>query len=510
MRFLFSRRRTSGLLLTICLALVAALWTARADGPPKKPEPPRSPLTPDQARPAFRVAPGLRVDLVAAEPQIESPVAIAFDEDGRLWVVEMRDYPNGPGRGKKPEGRIKILDDTDGDGFYETSTVFADGLLFANGLMPWRGGVVVTAAPHVAYLTDTDGDGKADKREILYEGFATENPQLRVSHPVLGLDGWVYVANGLRGGQIKPGERRGSSPPSSKPISLAGMDFRFNLLDGRHEAISGMGQYGNCFDDWGRRFVCDNRHHLRHVVLDSRYIKRNPFLVVGEPVQDISVLEDGPLNSGGRIYPISRNWTTSNLHAGRFTAACGVHLYGGDLLPDKYRGAAFTCDPTGTPAHCEMLTEHGATFQSKPDRQGIEFLASPDDWFRPVSLAEGPDGALYVVDMYRAVIEHPEFMPPELQKRPDLTLGKDKGRIWRIVPEKHKTKALRPKLSTVKTGDLADHFLSPNVWERMTAHRLFLERKDHPDPKSLARLLPGHADRFWRLHVVCLLEALGA
>src|SRR5207248_2048195 len=162
MRFLFSRRSSSALLLIICFSLIVALWPARADGPPKKPEPPRSPLTPEQARAAFHIAPGLRVELVAAEPQIESPVAIAFDEDGRLWVVEMRDYPNGPGRGKKPEGRIKILEDKDGDGFYETSTVFADGLLFANGLMPWRGGVVVTAAPHVTYLKDTDGDGKAD------------------------------------------------------------------------------------------------------------------------------------------------------------------------------------------------------------------------------------------------------------------------------------------------------------------------------------------------------------
>src|SRR5437867_1498184 len=211
---LLSWRRTSALALTICLVLVATLWPARAGSPPTKPAPPRSPLTPEQARAAFRVAPGLRVELVASEPQIESPVAMAFDEDGRLWVVEMLDYPNGPVKGWPPEGRIKVLEDRDGDGRYETAAVFADHLLFANGLMPWKGGVLVTAAPHILSLRDTDGDGKADRREVLFEGFATQNPQLHVSHPNLGIDNWVYCANGLRGGQVK---RRGK--PDAKPVN---------------------------------------------------------------------------------------------------------------------------------------------------------------------------------------------------------------------------------------------------------------------------------------------------
>jgi putative membrane-bound dehydrogenase-like protein len=407
--------------LTAAVLLSAAAWPARDAKEPRAPELAK-PLTPAAERDSFRLAKGLRIELVASEPQIESPVAMAFDENGRLWVVEMRDYPNGPAPGQPPEGRIKVLEDRDGDGFYEHGTVFAEKLLFANGLLPWKDGAIVTAAPHVVWLRDTDGDGKADAREVLYEGFAAQNPQLRVSHPVLGPDGWIYVANGLRGGQVIRAGRK-----DAVPINLGGMDFRFDPVHDRAEAISGMGQFGNTFDDWGNRFVCDNRHHLRHIVLPTRYLKRNPNLAVPRVVNDTSELDEGPLSSGGQVYPLSRNWTTSNLHAGRFTAACGVFVYRGSLLPAEFQGSAFTCEPTGNLVHREVLVPQGASFRSHPVPAKAEFLATPDEWFRPVSLAHGPDGALYVVDMYRAVIEHPDFMPPELKKRPDLNLTRTKA-----------------------------------------------------------------------------------
>src|SRR5581483_9946042 len=245
------------LLAALAAGLLAA-WPGAAQEP--KAGGPGKPLSPAEARKQFRLPPGLRLELVAAEPVVQSPVAMAFDPQGRLWVVEMRDYPNGPGPGQPPQGRLRILEDRDGDGYYEHGSTFADNLLFANGLLLWKDGAIVTAAPHIARLRDTDGDGQADRRDVLYEGFAAQNPQLRVSHPILGLDGWVYVANGLRGGMVK---RVGSE---QKPVNLSGMDFRFDLLRDRGEAVSGMGQYGNTFDTWGRRFVCDNRHHLRHVV----------------------------------------------------------------------------------------------------------------------------------------------------------------------------------------------------------------------------------------------------
>jgi putative membrane-bound dehydrogenase-like protein len=501
--------RVLGFLLTCGFVLSVSSWSFRAAEPkkdaPAKAEPEvKGPLAPKEAIKHFKLPPGLRIELVACEPQIESPVAMAFDEDGKLWVVEMRDYPNGPAKGEPPQGRIKVLEDKDGDGFFETSTLFADNLLFANGLMPWKGGVIVTAAPHILYLKDTKGTGKADLREVWYEGFTEGNPQLRVNHPVLGPDGWVYVANGLRGGQIKK-----ANDKDAKPINLSGMDFRFDPISGKHEAISGMGQYGNAFDDFGRRFVCDNRHHLRHIVLESRYIKRNPFLAVPDVVQDISELGEGPLNSGAKVYPLSKNWTTSNLHAGRFTAACSVHIYRGNLLPKEYRGRAFTCEPTGDLVHEEVLTPKGATFTSKPPREKVEFLATPDDWCRPVFLSEGPDGALYVVDMYRAVIEHPEFMPPELKQRPDLVLGKDKGRIWRIVPEGHKHEAIKPNLGKAKSDELVKLLEHPNTWQRIAAQRLLWERQDKDISPALDGVVRDSKDPRAQIHAAWLLERSG-
>jgi putative membrane-bound dehydrogenase-like protein len=463
-----------------------------------------SPLSPEQGLAQFRVAPGLRVELAAAEPDLESPVAIAFDEDGRLWVVEMRDYPNGPPPGKPFESRIRILEDRDGTGRYRHKAIFADHIPFANGVMPWRGGVLVTAAPHILFLRDPKGEGKATQREVLFEGFAAQNPQLRVSHPILGIDNWIYVANGLRGGLVKRSGRA-----DAKPVNLRGMDFRFDLLKDRYEAISGLGQYGNTFDDWGERFVCDNRHHLRHIVIGNRYLQRNPFLAAPAPVEDVSVLGEGPLSSGGKVYPISKNWTTSNLHAGRFTAACGVSIYRGDLLPAAFRGAAFTCEPTGNLVHAEILHQHGATFRSRPALDGVEFLATPDDWCRPVFVTLGPDGAMYVVDMYRAVIEHPEFMPPELRHRPDLTLGKDRGRIWRIVPADYHGKPPRPRLSKATVPELVKLLEHPSAWWRTTAQRLLLERQDPAAEEPLRQLCATSPNPLARVHAAWLLQHAG-
>ncbi len=487
-----------GLRLCSTLSALIALGSAAQDEQTLK--------APGAERATFQLDSGLTIELVASEPQIESPVAMAFDENGRLWVVEMRDYPNGPKPGAKPAGRIKVLDDDDRDGFYERASIFADELLFANGLMPWDGGLIVTAAPQILFLKDEDGDGKADRRDVLWEGFSARNPQLRVSHPILGLDGWVYVVNGLQSSKVKkPGQAEGEA------IDISGRDFKFNPRTGEGEAIAGMGQFGNTFDDWGRRFVCTNRNHIIPIIFEEKYAKRNPYLIPPPRLTDNQ-------NAGGaaRIFPISKNFTTSTLHEGSFSASCGILIYRGDALPDFYYGSAFMCDPTGNLVHQEIVEPDGAGFRWHPPRDGVEFLASTDDWFRPVFLSHGPDGALYVVDMYRKVIEHPEWMPPELQKRPDLELGNDKGRIWRILPEKTERQSERPKLAGMPTEELVRVLDHSNAWYRVTAQRLLVERAD-PKTAALLSIKPRAGYRSWEdqtrlglVHAVWLLRALGA
>jgi putative membrane-bound dehydrogenase-like protein len=491
-----SKVRFTWLLFSL-LVLLVSVWL-RAAAP--MPATVRSPLSPEEAQKLFRLPPGLHIELVACEPDLQSPVAMAFDEAGRLWVVEMLDYPNGPGKGKPPEGRIVILEDRDGTGRYRRTSVFADRLLFANGLALWQGGAVVTCAPHILYLSDPKRTGKAQDREILYEGFATENPQLRVSHPILGLDGWIYVSNGLRGGMV-----RKAGQPAVKPINLSGMDFRFDLISGRHQAIEGMGQFGNTFDDWGQRFVCTNRNHLVPFVLPGRYVARNPFLAPLAPRTD-----NQSAGGSARVYPLSRNWTTASSHGGTFTAACGVMIYRGDMLPAEFRNCAFTCEPTGNLIRQEILTPDGAGYRHKMAREGVEFLASPDDWFRPVSLAHGPDGALYIVDMYRAVIEHPQYMPAELKERPDLHDGKERGRIWRIVSDKTERKRVLPHLHKASPSQLVAHLGHANAWWRVTAQRLLLERQDRKAIGPLRKLLRTATRPQEKVHAAWLLNSFAA
>lgn len=419
----------------------------------------------------FKVHSQCRLEVVATEPQVVDPIAIEFDELGRMWVVEMRDYPTLEG---DPKSCIKVLEDKDRDGKFETATVFADRLLFPTGLQRWKDGVIVTLEGEIAFFRDTNGDLKSDRKEVWFSGFARQNTQLRANHPTFAPDGKIYVANGLRNGEVK---KRGTSTP----VSIRGMDFRFDPSNLSCEPVTGYGQFGLTFDQWGNRYTCTNRNPVKRVVFEDRYLHHGGGKYLRPTVFDIAAA--GP---DSRLYPLAATWTTSNLHANQFTAACGVHCYDGTLLPDSFQGNFFTCDPTAYIVHREVLSDESSRVVplSKPGRDGVEFLASENQFFRPVNLSTGPEGALYVVDMRREVIEHPDFMPSELKKRPDLRGGSQLGRIYRIVPKADWPEGTRAghEVSFASTVSCVKQLHSANGWCRSTAHRLLSQKFDTTPP----------------------------
>jgi len=411
-----------------------------------------SPLAPAEALKAFEAAPGLRVELVAAEPLVASPCAIAFDSKGRLFVAENRGYPIGPKAGEKPAGVIAMLEDTDNDGQMDKRTVFADGLTFPNGVLPWSGGLIVTCAPDVLFLKDNNGDGVADERRVLLTGFATTgSTQLRVNAPTIGPDGLIYLAAGLSGGTVTY-----PSHPERPPLKMTS-DIRFHPKTLEVELVDGKSQYGMSFDIFGNRFICMNRVPVQHVVFDSKWLKRNPRLAFSETVQDCNERDAFNGINGGhdgvRLFPISSNITTADGHAGSFSAACGVKVWQGkSLLTPECANTILSCDPTGNLIHADRLTPKGATFAATPAFSNRELLASRDDWFRPVYLAKGPEGALYIADMYRKVIEHPDYLPEEVRKHTDFESGKNLGRIWRVRAEKTPNQQPQKSLTNPRVG----------------------------------------------------------
>ncbi|RPH50071.1 MAG: dehydrogenase, partial [Planctomycetota bacterium] len=455
---------------------------------------PSGPLSPKEALKSFTVAPGFRIDLVAAEPDVMDPVAMAFDEDGSIYVAEMADYPLGP-----PSGRIRRLEDTDGDGKVDRSTLFVDLVPYPKGVMPWRGGVLVIAAPDVWFYKDTDGDGKADVREVVFTGFTAGNQQHRANGLQFGLDNWIYGTNGDSGGTI----RRGSQ--DSPKVSISNRDFRFRPDYSGFEGTAGRGQFANTFDDWGNRFINDNSNHIRHPVLPLPYLARNPDLAVPS-------VEEGISDHGGssKVFPTSKLQERPNDHfaAGHFTSACSVTIYRGAAFGDEFQGNAFTCEPVHNLVHRDLVVPKGASFTAKRAYEKAEFLSSTDNWSRPVNLCVGPDGALYVVDMYRAIIEHPQWIPLEMQKRVDLRGGSDKGRIYRVSAEGSKP-GPRPKMSSASGADLVAHFENPNAWWRSTAQRLLIERQDKSVIDALRKTAVGSTSPLARLHALWTLEGLG-
>ena len=460
-----------------------------------------TPTKPQDTLKHFRLPSGFRIELVASEPDVLDPVSMEFDSDGKIWVAEMGSYPTGEGR--DADGRVRTLRDTDGDGRVDESIVFATGLTFPSGVLPYKRGVLVTCAPDIYYLEDTNGDGRADVREVVFTGFGEENHQHRVNGLHYALDNWIYGANGDSNGDISI-----AASPDVEPVSISGRDFRFTRDLKRFEPVTGRTQYGLTMDDFGNRFGASNSHHLMHYVLPERYIRRNPFYSPPRPVLDIP--EHGAM---AEIRQISRQLVSLNsVHRpGHFSSACGVTVYRGEMFPDSFRGNSFVCEPVGNVIHRDVLHPSGATFTAQRGSSDSEFLASTDSWFRPVYVTTGPDDALYVVDMYRYVIEHPRYIPKHLQQVLDVTAGRDRGRIYRITygsqPD-DRSAGLHPDLSNASTSRLARLLEHPNGWWRDTAQRLVVDRGDASAGPELRKLLRAPDPRT-RVHSLWTLEALG-
>jgi putative membrane-bound dehydrogenase-like protein len=514
-----NRFRTSARFITANLVLIGTIAvfvsggnTVRADGDRvtsldgkhqsnnSSQDPSPGPQTPEASLQAIEVRPGFAVELVAAEPLVRDPVAFEWDAAGRLWVAEMADYPVGIDGQGSPGGRINILEDTDGDGRFDKSTIFLDGVSFPSGVLPYKQGVLVTAAPEILHAADTNGDGRADQQTTLYAGFGEGNQQHRVNGFTWGLDNWIHCANGDSGGQIR-------SLKTGRTVNIRRSDLRIRPHTGDIETELGSTQFGRSRDDWGNWFGNNNSNPMWHYVLDDRYLRRNPHAVTPAGRRQVSTAP-GP----SRCYPISRPEARYNdLHmAGRFTSACSAIIYRDDSFGPDYLGNFFVSEPVHNLVHREIMSPDGVTFTSRRanDEQESEFLASRDNWFRPTMLKTGPDGALYIADMYRKVIEHTQYIPVELQKGLDVRAGEDRGRIYRVVPV---GKPLRrtPLLGGLASVELAGMLDSANAWQRDTVQRMLVERQDRSAVKPLRALLSGASLPQTRLQALCTLDGLG-
>ena len=406
---------------------------------------------------SIRVHPGFEVEQVAAEPLVQSPIAFAWGPDGKFWVVEMGDYPLGVDGKGKPGGKIKFLESTKGDGIYDKATVFLDNLSFPTGVMPWRKGVLVTCAPEIFYAEDTDGDGKADLRVPLYLGFGEGNQQHRVNSLVWGLDNWIYCANGDSNGAIR-------SVKTGATVDISGRDLRIRPDTGDLDPQSGRTQYGRSRDDWDNWFGNNNSNPMYHFALADHYLRRNPHLAAPNPRVQVSVVP-----GTSRVYPVSRTLPRFNDPgvANHFTSACSAIVYRDDLFGPAFANNTFVSEPVHNLIHREIMTPKGVTFTSHraADEEQAEFLASSDNWFRPTMIQTGPDGALWVADMYRQVIEHPEWIPKDWQKRLDLRAGHDKGRIYRVYPVGRRPRPI-PRLDGLDVAGLVAALDSPSGWQR--------------------------------------------
>lgn len=455
--------------------------------------PPAPVLSPEEALNRFKVPEGFRVELVASEPLIEAPVLMQFDPDGRLWVLEMRGYmPNPDGKGEDAKtGRVSILEDTDQDGRMDKRTVFQDNLVLPRALVLVRGGALVGEPPKLWFLRDSDGDSKADDFiEVASDYGNRENPEHTSNGLVLALDNWIYSANHTT-------------------------RYRFQDAEWKKEPTVFRGQWGISQDDFGRLFFNSNSDHLRADLVPSHYFRRNSYQR-GVGGLNFAVAKDQTVWPG-RINPgVNRGYQPQQLRAdgtlATFTGACAPLVYRGHQFPESYRGNVFVCEPTGNFIRRSLLSEKDGIVTATNAHDRSEFLTSNDERFRPVSLANGPDGALYVADMYRGIIQHRIYLTSYLRKQAlsrGLEKGLEHGRIYRVVRTSSGAgQGRRPGLASATPAQLVETLAHANGWHRDTAQRLLVETGDNAAAEPLRRMILTNSNALARLHALWTLEGL--
>jgi putative membrane-bound dehydrogenase-like protein len=452
----------------------------------------------------FEIDPRLEMGLFAAEPDVVDPVALTFDEAGRMYVVEMRDYPYGIGPEKKPGGTVRLLEDTNGDGTADKSTLFARDLSFPTSITPWNGGVFVSAPPEIVYLKDTNGDGEADVREVWFNGFVLAVTDSNMNGLRWGLDNRIHGLNGGNGGTIKAPKK------PQLNVELGDADFSFSPKDwDLKRTYQSSGGFGLVFDEFGRSFVTHNINHMQQRILPLNNLYRFPGMFPVSATRSIS--DHGDM---ARIFAISTAQTRPNHpeQAGHFSSSGGLGFIGYDVYPgDLYRSVTVG-DVVGNLIHRDVLEADGAIFRARRSEteSSREVIASRDSNARLTGLELGPDGALYLIDMQRDVIEHPDYIPEKMRKNQDIRAGDDRGRIYRITPKAGLPKDELPfAKGTIEqvVAQLEHH----NQWRRMTAQRVLVERNNKAVKARVTALTrstfaPARVHALWTLYGLQVLD----